>query len=569
MAADPTSPRSRRSLLAAAVGAAAATVASALGRPLSVEAADGDVVHVGALHSGDSATMFQVSNSDVALGGHSTSGWGVAGTSATGFGVIGQSELVGVAGESTTGPAVRGRSVEGPGVFGASDTQTGVHAESATYIGVWGESQGPGWPAIAGWAKGGKTGVLGISGPFDWGSVAPAKTGVHGFAAQDSTSIGVKGESGAGTGVRGVSVAGSAIWGTSATGPGVRGESVQGTAMSGVSEAGHGVRGESRDANGVWGSTSLGHGVRGESQDGHGVWGSSSLGHGVKGESGDGTGVWAFSGLGCAVSGLNESSDRAAIIGRNGGNHTGIAGLSEYGPAPSFPTTTVTPAKTGVFGRAAQDSESVGVEGESPDGTGVWGSSSTGQGVRGSSTSGIGVVATSDTASAVSGQSLAVAHPAIRGESLGNSTGVQGRSGAGPLVPSPAKTGVYGYAAQDANARGVTGQTTAGRGLNGVATTGRGVHGEATTGYALRAVGRVRLDKCAGRATILSGTKSIVVTPGIDLVATSAVVATLQGNPSGTTIVKSVAVNTTTHAFTIYLTAAATANLMVAWHVFG
>jgi hypothetical protein len=70
-------------------------------------------------------------------------------------------------------------------------------------------------------------------------------------------------------------------------------------------------------------------------------------------------------------------------------------------------------------------------------------------------------------------------------------------------------------------------------------------------------------------ATIASGHNSVTVTPGTDLLSTSAVVATLQGNPSGTAMVKSVAVNATADTFTIYLTANATAAVTVAWHVFG
>jgi hypothetical protein len=128
----------------------------------------------------------------------------------------------------------------------------------------------------------------------------------------------------------------------------------------------------------------------------------------------------------------------------------------------------------------------------------------------------------------------------------------------------------------------VHGQSTGGRGGYGQATTGYGVRGYATGGtaiyagsadpmkdYALRAVGRVKLDRCAGVATITAGTKSAVVSPGIDLVSTSAVVATLQGHPGGTTTVQRVAIDTTTDRFTIYLTANSTATVKVAWHVFG
>ncbi len=59
------------------------------------------------------------------------------------------------------------------------------------------------------------------------------------------------------------------------------------------------------------------------------------------------------------------------------------------------------------------------------------------------------------------------------------------------------------------------------------------------------------------------------MTPGIDLTATSAVVATLQGSAGGTTTVHRIAVNATADTFTIYLTANATAAVKVAWHVFG
>ena len=120
--------------------------------------------------------------------------------------------------------------------------------------------------------------------------------------------------------------------------------------------------------------------------------------------------------------------------------------------------------------------------------------------------------------------------------------------------------------------RGVYGQASSGQGVRGYAATGAALYGSTSglkKGLALRTVGRVKLDNSVGIATITSGTSSVVVTPGIDLVSTSAVTATLQGNPAGSVTVKSVAVNATNDTFTIYLTAAATANVKVAWHVFG
>jgi len=54
----------------------------------------------------------------------------------------------------------------------------------------------------------------------------------------------------------------------------------------------------------------------------------------------------------------------------------------------------------------------------------------------------------------------------------------------GPYPPAltPRKTGVYGRAVQDVDARGVTGESTLGRGINGIATGGTGVYGSANGG---------------------------------------------------------------------------------------
>jgi hypothetical protein len=151
------------------------------------------------------------------------------------------------------------------------------------------------------------------------------------------------------------------------------------------------------------------------------------------------------------------------------------------------------------------------------------------------------------------------------GLASGGNAGVFGYSGAGAAPATPAKTGVYGSATQDANARGVTGQSTAGRGINGIAPTGVALYGLATTGYALRTNGKVRLDKSAGKATIAAGTNSVTVTPGVDLTTSTTVLATLQGSAGGTTTVHRLAVDANADTFRIYLTANATANAKVGW----
>jgi hypothetical protein len=178
---------------------------------------------------------------------------------------------------------------------------------------------------------------------------------------------------------------------------------------------------------------------------------------------------------------------------------------------------------------------------------------------------------------------------AIAGRSFGGGTGVLGTADNAPVPAAKPKTGVYGQATQDSTSRGVWGYSPAGLGVYGESSSGRAVQGVAssgigvraasssgtgcyatsTTGYALRTDGKVRLDKSSGVATIASGASSVAVTPGIDLTATSAVVATLNGSAGGSTVVKRVAINATTNAFTIYLTANSTAAVKVAWLVLG
>lgn len=210
-----------------------------------------------------------------------------------------------------------------------------------------------------------------------------------------------------------------------------------------------------------------------------------------------------------------------------------------------------------------------GVRGSSATGAGVFGGSMSGHGVAGSSQSGRGVYGLSDTGAGLVGWSV-------------SATGVLGTVGTSMPPTPPASTAVYGDAPGGTSVRGVHGRTTGGRGVFGQATTGQGIRGYATSGtaiyaasadpmagYAIRALGRVKLDNCAGVATIGSGTKAKTVTPGIDLTSASAVVATLQGDAGGSTTVKRVAVNTTANTFTIHLTANATADVKVAWHLLG
>jgi len=88
-------------------------------------------------------------------------------------------------------------------------------------------------------------------------------------------------------------------------------------------------------------------------------------------------------------------------------------------------------------------------------GHGVAGQSSTGAGISGSSNTGNGVYgATGGDSSAVLGWSYGI--PA--------GSGIQGHSGINAIPASPANTGVFGYADQNASAAGVRGRSPSGRG---------------------------------------------------------------------------------------------------------
>jgi hypothetical protein len=212
-------------------------------------------------------------------------------------------------------------------------------------------------------------------------------------------------------------------------------------------------------------------------------------------------------------------------------------------------------------------------------GNAIEGFSTSGAAIVGTSGSDVGVTGSSQTLIGVHGYTVATTFPAVMGRSLADGPGVYGYSGGdGPAPTAPVKTGVYGLATQDTSSRGVVGQSTAGRGVNGLATSGLGVRGyatngvglsgEALTGYALRTKGRVRLDKSAGIATVLSGTSTKLVTPGIDLTSTSAVIATLNGDAGGATVER-VTIDTAADTFTIILTGNAAASVKVAWLVLG
>jgi hypothetical protein len=294
-----------------------------------------------------------------------------------------------------------------------------------------------------------------------------------------------------------------------------------------------------------------------------------------------------------SIGSLSSGVTAFQAVASGAGNGIGVHGHSAEGfgvLGASSSGIGVVGGSTSSYGVRGTSVSNNGVQGQSTSGQGVVGTSDTGFGVSGTSPNSTGVVGSSGTGVGVHAYSNATTQPAGRGWSGGNSTGLLGYSG-DSLPAARARTGVYGEASQDATSVGVYGRSGGGRGVQGNSTSGRGVHGESVTGdgvkgyaskgtglfgqtsgpkigVALHTVGKVKLDNSAGIATIAAGTRTVTVTPGIDLTTTTAVVATLQGDPGGTTSVQRVAIDTATDTFTIWLTANSTGIVKVAWHAF-
>ena len=206
MTIDSAIPRSRRALLTAGLAAGAAAVASAVTLPLPVKATNGGSVILG--QDNDATAMTRIASSTAfavfqgEASGSSTIGVLGAAYDGASTGVWGQSSTTGGYGVYAYASAATGTNY---GVFARTDSDGGVglfgwaDAATGSTRGVLGQASSPGG-----------TGVQGYSGTGGWPEPSP-KTGVHGYAAQDSAAIGVKGESPAGTGVHARSTTGTAL----------------------------------------------------------------------------------------------------------------------------------------------------------------------------------------------------------------------------------------------------------------------------------------------------------------------------------------------------------------------
>jgi hypothetical protein len=317
MAIDTSVPRSRRAVLAASVGGAAALLAQALGRPLAADAANGDPVTVGGSFSGTAPTAITNSTGDAiqAINTSTTaSGLFAHATAATGvtYGVFGRANSVGGTGvfgvnysatgitygvkgqaDSPNGTAVRGSSTQGIGVYGASDSAIAVRGSSQSSRGVYGSSAlhvgVEGLGAVAG-VKGTSPNGPGVSASSTQGpGVEAVSTSNAGVAARSSTGLGVYAFSdtmdgawgyGDQTGVVGWSGNNTGVVGYSGTGP------KPPTTLPDVGVFGFAV--DSSSARGVFGQSTNGRGVQGQATSGYGVRGLATSGTGLSGEASSG-----------------------------------------------------------------------------------------------------------------------------------------------------------------------------------------------------------------------------------------------------------------------------------------
>jgi hypothetical protein len=300
MAIDTTTPRSRRALLFGALGGAVAAL-SGLAKPdIARAGVDGDLV-LEATNNTDAQTEliantgspgFRVLGTGIALQGwggigvdaygqtigvngvsdgssapasigfNRANSVGVLGWSANGnqstptlptktgvFGIAGQDDASarGVVGKTTAGQGVRGEATGGTGVVGESASGPGIEGRGSVGVrGASGATAFPGVPILAGVLGAGEIGVFGSSdgtvgvlGHSGGGTpTLYTKTGVHGFAVQDSLARGVLGESTVGHGVHGAATSGEGVHGEATSGQGIRGEATTGIGVKAVAVSG-------------------------------------------------------------------------------------------------------------------------------------------------------------------------------------------------------------------------------------------------------------------------------------------------------------------------------------------
>jgi hypothetical protein len=269
-----------------------------------------------------------------------------------------------------------------------------------------------------------------------------------------------------------------------------------------------------------------------------------------------------------------SSGTTYGVFGRaNSGLGTGVAGVNyrTSGDTRGVYGRTDSPQGYAVFGENGAEGGG-GVRGEAPLGTGVTGFGKPGIWGQAANVTTTGVLGrnlgSTDSGSGVEGSSASPLGRGMIGRAVNYGVGVMGVSEMPgfPTTATPTKTGVYGRATQDAQARGVHGYSTDGRGVFGQATSGTGVYASATTGNALRVDGRASFSR-SGKLTIAANNVSAVKT-GLTLTSSSLVIAVLQQNRTGV-FVRAAVPNVAAGSFTVYLNkvASTTVGTTVAWFI--
>jgi hypothetical protein len=246
---DPVTPRSRRAVLAGALGGVAAAAASSLIRPSTVAADTTDPIIIGVTNTASSQTTLTnsaVSGTTFSIVANNVSGTtnGVVATAnGTGTALVGTSSAGrGLTASTATGIAVRATaSGAGFGMWASSTTGIGFRATSggqAADISTTSASV----PSLVSKATGGTVGVVGLGGSFT-PEAYPDGVGVLG----DNPDA-------AGVGVWGRSTSGTALLGDSDSGYGLEGYGAVGVYASGGSV---GVLGDVDAATGVQGWTGV------------------------------------------------------------------------------------------------------------------------------------------------------------------------------------------------------------------------------------------------------------------------------------------------------------------------
>jgi hypothetical protein len=232
---DPVTPRSRRAVLASALGGVAAAVASSLVRPSTVGATDHSALIVG---EGNAATL-QTTLTNSSAGVTTLS----AVASGTGTSIVGTSSAgTGITGSTQTGTGIRAAAgTSGVGLWASSTTGLALRANGggqAASISSWSTTL----PSLVSRSTGGKVGVVGLGGNF---SPAAYPSGVGVFGENPALS---------GVGVWGRSTGGTALLGESDSGYGLEGYGSVGVYASGGDV---GVLGDVDAAVGVQGWTGV------------------------------------------------------------------------------------------------------------------------------------------------------------------------------------------------------------------------------------------------------------------------------------------------------------------------